>query len=271
MNEAPDVAPTEKPRWVGFYQGRSWALCGWQRIQGDLPLWLGMASFYLLIAALLNQIPFAGFLLVVMISPILLGSALLALEPGTAAPIAVTPTEQAKRPLRQLLRVFDDESYAYTIVLLSIVTLGLVVILRIAEYLLGVGSHYSLTNVIMHRILPSGWLMLSLLVAIVLNVGLAMGLFFAAHLTVLAKREPLMAVYESFYACMKHGRALAALGGMALLVGIVILIGFHIWSPLGYLLLFTLGTVALAVLVAASHCSFRDIYPSFGRCPPPPL
>lgn len=263
MNKVSEV--TEKPRWAGFEHARTWVLNGWEKVQADRALWLGMSGIFLVIAALLYQIPFAGFLVVVMIAPMLLGGALLALDQGALPANSDSPAELAKRPLRQLLAVFNNESHIYTIVVLAILTLGLVVMLRIAEYLLGVGAYYSLTNVIAHRILPPWWWGLTLPIAIALNIALVMGLFFAVHLTLLARREPMVAVHDSFLACWRHASPLAALALMALGVGVVLWLGFLAWAPLGYLLLFTGGVAALAVLVTASYCAYREIFTTTGR------
>lgn len=262
MAEIQNPDTPASARWLEAQRAWAWVLGAWEHARRDLPLWLGMSAIYLVAATLLSFIPFAGFLLIVMLSPMILGSALLALHDGAGEPESNEPVVHwLLRPGRQLLRIFAVEAHAFAIVLLGIVTLGLVVMLLIAEHFLHVGSFQSVVSVIVLRTIPPWWMFISLLIALVLNGALLMGMFYATHRTVLAGRDPMIAVHESFNACADHAAALASLAGIFLLVGLVIAVGFHLSMIAGYLLLFTLGLVALPMLVIASYHSYREIFP----------
>jgi hypothetical protein len=249
-------------------RGWHWVWAGWKQVRSDPPLWLGMSAIYLLLATLLGHIPFAGFLLLVMISPMLLAGALLALHEGRGGADAGGPlSEWVRRPAKQLLRA-ADESHAFAIVLLCIVTLGLVVTLRITEYFLGVSSVHSVIGAFTHRAGPPVWLLTALLVAAALNIGLLMGLFYAAHRTVLAAREPMLAVHDSFMACAGHAVSLTVLIGVFVGLGVCILGAFYASALFGYLLLYSLGLIALPVLVCASYHSYRAVFASPVPTPP---
>jgi hypothetical protein len=264
MTNPDSRAPLPPSARAHFERGLSWIHAGWQLVRADPPLWLGMSAIYLLLATLFGNIPFAGFLLVVMVSPMLLASVLLTLD--TASSDADGHSDRAtvwiKRPARQLLRVFGNESHVFAIVLLGIVTLGLVVMLRIAEYLLGVGSFAGIMSVIIHRLIPPWWLLISLLLAAILNIALIMGLMYVTHRTVLAGRDPLIGLRDSFTACVEHAGAMTALIGIFVALGLLLMSAFYLSAIVGYLLLYTLGLVALPVLVCASYRSYRDIFPA---------
>src|SRR5207249_4823744 len=123
--------------------GWRWSRSGFTELRRNPPLWLGMAILYLVPAAVVARIPFAGPLIVLLVSPMLLAGALLASENiEEAAPSnAQTPTEQwLVRPGRALLGAIIDDKRVYPTVLLGIVTLGLVVLMFIVEHLFGLGS-----------------------------------------------------------------------------------------------------------------------------------
>ena len=242
---------------AGFIQGMSWVTCGWQHVQRDVPLWLCMSALYLVGATLLGHIPFAGLLLIVLLSPMVLAGALLALHHGAEA---AANAGLALRAARQLGRAFANEAHAFAAVLLGILTLGLVVIVGILEHLVGVGSLNSLLAATLQQTLPLSSLLLGVVVAGSLTVLLLMALFFAVHRTILARRDPMVAIADSFGATRRHALALIAFVSAHAIAGVIIALGFRLSPIAGYLLLYTLGLVALPVFVAGSYCGYREAF-----------
>jgi hypothetical protein len=95
----------------------------------------------------------------------------------------------------------------------------------------------------------------------VLSLLLGMGLLFSVPLTVLANRQPLAAISVSFSACRENAVALLALTVPFFLVYLVILLAYAKSHWLGYLLLVSVGFLALPVFVAAVYCSYLTLYP----------
>lgn len=247
--------------------GWRWARAGFAELRQAPPFWLGMAIVYLLPAAIVSRIPFAGPLLVLLLSPMLLAGALLASMDEKREP-ASTQTEIERwlyQPGRALLSALTDEKRVYPTVLLGIVTVGFVVLMFIVEHLFGLGSIRSLFAATAHHAAPLWSIALGLLGAAILHVLLLMGLLYAAHRTVLDNRDPMTAITDSFAVCMRQPFAVLALAGPFALLYLIIIVAFGISGLLGYLLLFTAGLIALPAFVAATVCSYRELYPAAGR------
>lgn len=245
-----------------FSTGLRWARTGWEEARRDLPLWLGMSALYLLPAALLLRLPFAGPLLIVLLSPMLLAGALLTAERHKNA-AAGTPVEQwLKHPFARLTAALTDTAHVYPAVLMGIVTLGLVVVVFIVEHLVGLTSLSALRSAATLGAVPALSILVGVLVAALLQVLLLMALFYAVHRTTFAGRDPLNAMGDSFRACWRHPWAITGLTGVYALPYLVIVASFSISVFLGYVLLFTVGLVCLPALVLASYASYRHIFPS---------
>ncbi|MBI3899450.1 MAG: hypothetical protein HY308_14325 [Gammaproteobacteria bacterium] len=260
MAQPKDAGPNTRTSWADVARGWNWARGGWAYLQGDLPLWLCMAAIYIAVVMLLQFIPFAGFLLVILLTVIALAGTLLALHHGVGA-IPTAPVERwAKWPTQQLLRGISSESYVYPVALLSIVTLGLFVLVFIIEHLFNVTSLGGLLSSTARRTFSLWSILIGVAIALIINLALTMALFFSVHRTVLAGRDPIMAVHESFNACIRHAIALLGLIGVFVAPWLVIVAGFFLSPIVGLALLFTLGSVVLPTFVAASYCSYSEIF-----------
>lgn len=257
---------TATPARAAIARGGCWIHCGWQLLAGRPATWIGMSVLYLLAAVALKAIPFVGHLVLVLLSPMWLAGALLAFKDAAPAPV-LNPTgrgafDYLRLPLRQLLGAFTSESRVYAAVLTGIVFLGLVISVAICQYFIGAGSLSSGWSAARHGTAPPALLFVRLVAAGLLDIVLLMGLLYAVHRTVYARRDPLAAVADSFRACMRNPLALAVYAGAFALPYFVILGAFQMRSWLGYALLFTLGTVLLPLFVLTSYCSYRDIFPA---------
>jgi hypothetical protein len=249
---------------VQLANGWRWTLGGFAELRRDPPLWLGMAVLYLLPAVVVSRIPFAGPLVVLLLSPMLLAGALLACENPELAPMKEqTDIERwLRRPARALFSAIIDEKHVYPTVLLGIVTVGLVVLMFILEHLFGLGSVRNLLAATARHTAPLWSIAVGLLGAAILHVLLLMGLLYAAHRSMLHGRDPMTAIADSFAACMRQPFALLALAGPFALLYVLIIAAFGISALFGYLLLFTAGLIALPAFVAATVCSYRDVFPA---------
>ncbi|MFL6624778.1 MAG: hypothetical protein ACJ8J7_12440 [Sulfurifustaceae bacterium] len=241
-----------------------WVRQGWNGARRDLPFWLGMAALYLAGAALLARLPFAGPLLVLMLSPMLLAGALLAAEAETRAVSGPETAYQrwVHQPGAALFAALTDADRVYSTVLLGIIVLGLIVTTFIIEYLFGFGSLHTLFSRSLYRATSIWAILPGIAGAAILQILLAMALVYAVHRTVLAGRDPFAGIAESFTACARHPVALATFGVIFLVPYIAVMIAFRFSTALGYVLLLAIGSIALPVSVIATLASYREIFPA---------
>jgi hypothetical protein len=259
-------------------QGRAWLNCGFTAVDRRPEHWLGMALVYLLIAFALKLIPFVGDLLLILISPLLLAGAFLsARNQADAAPdTAPSPGRAAWAardwgrlievalfaPARTLFQVLRREEYAFATVFLCILTLGTVMVVGIMEYLLTGGSIISgLASSSLSAPL-SALLIVRMLVLVALYILVAMALFYLVPLTLFEGMTPMAAMAESFAACRHNAGAHLWLLGTFLVPAVLILYVSALWHVAGYVLVFTLGLLALPVFVAGAWCSYTTLYRS---------
>jgi hypothetical protein len=264
-------------------QGRVWLACGFAAVERNTEHWVGMTLTYFAIAVGLKLIPFVGDLLLILITPLLLAGALVSaraqsevvptpetvsepLSPGRAAWQAhdwkrlVDVTLLA--PARALFQIFGREEYLFPAIFLCILTLGTVMVVGIMEYLLTGGSIISGLAASSLSAPLSTVLVLRMLVLVALYIVLAMALLYLVPLTLFDGLTPMAAMAESFTACRHNAGALLWFFGAFLVPCIVILYVFALWHIAGYVLVFTLGLLAMPVFVAGAWCSYRTLYRS---------
>lgn len=237
-----------------------WIRCGWQRLRQTPSLWFGMAGIYLALGVGLEQIPFAGHLLFVLLSPMLLAGALYSLTQTSEAPPGLTDVRHIRAAARQLTQAFATEARTYPAVMMGILVVGLVVVLAIAQHFIGAGSFAAEWAAARHGAVQTASAIVRVVASGALHALLGMALFYAVHRMVYGHREPLAAIADSFVAARQHVRALAVLALIFLIPYIVIAAAFSVARWLGYLALFTVGLAALPTLVLASYCSYRDAF-----------
>ncbi len=255
----------------GAGQGKDWIACGRRMVLKQKSLWYGMTAVYFILGFVLKLIPFMGDLLLILITPMLLagvvwGRAQEQYAEPVAMPRSTSPAMMyfqtwIAQPAQELMRIFIQEDKMFGAVLLGIVTLGLAMLVKIIGYLLVGGSMLSglaASQMGMAQITT----LLGMGLVAVLSLLLAMGLLFSVPLTVLANKQPLAAISESFSVCREKAMALLALTVPFFLVYLVILLAYAKSHWLGYLLLISVGFLALPVFVAAVYCSYQTLYPS---------
>lgn len=238
-----------------------------------------MTAVYFLLGFLLKLIPFMGDLLLILITPMLLAGVVWGRAQAhhagaprgdasrTPASIFMLFQAWVLQPAQELVRIFTDTDKVFGAVLLGIVTLGLVMLVKITGYLLIGGSMVSgLTAGQLNA--PQLSALAGMLVVAVLYMILTMALFYSVPLTIVAKREPLAAIAESFSTCRKHPAALLTLGLPFFIVYLILMAVFARYHWLGYLLVLSAGFVALPVFVASVYCSYQSLHPVPPSSPP---
>lgn len=242
----------------------AWIRSGWERLQREPARWLGMTIVFVAIALLLKIIPVLGNFMLVLIAPIMLASALMVARSNTVNPAPQNAKQWLRAltvdSLRELFQVFRREDYAFAIVIVCIVTFGLVAIVNIPELLITGGSVVSGLAGVSLAGPPRPGMIFGILVVTVLYSLLAMALLYMVPLTLFGNRQPVPAIVESFRTCLAHPKTLALFVAPFLAVNIVIMIAFSVSHLSGYLLLASLGILALPVFVIGLHFSYQTIF-----------
>jgi uncharacterized membrane protein len=270
VNQDPSAVNTVHNGMGGISQGLAWIAQGHHEVQKHKSLWLGMTAVYLMFGFLLKLIPFMGDLLLILITPMLLAGVVWGrvqtnqarVPPGANGTPSSMPTllqSWVIQPAQELVRIFTDEYKVFGAVLLGIVTLGLVMLVKIAGYLLIGGSMVSgLTAGLLNA--PQITTLLGMLVVAILYLILTMALFYSVPLTVLGNREPLAAISESFSTCRKNPAAVLTLCAPFFGVYLILMAVFARYHWLGNLLVISAGFFALPLFVAAAICSYHNLH-----------
>ena len=246
-----------------------WIVCGVGRVRHERERWLGAALVYLIAAVILHRVPFLGDLVLILLSPFLLGSLLQAAEQEAVPPPVALERDNWRaltrvyllQPLRGFGRLFRDEERLLPALMLSILVLGGIVLAQIVAYLLIGGSPVGGLNATSLAVAGRGGLLpLLLAIVLLLYLLLTMALFYSVPLTVLNGRTPPAALFESFRACARNALPLSLFTLVFFLPYAVIVGAFNLSRWLGYPILFLLGSATLALFLAAAHCSFQALY-----------
>ncbi len=246
-----------------------WIACGVERVKRERERWLGAALVYLLAATVLHRVPFLGDLVLILLSPFLLGGLLQAAEQEAVPPAVAFERDNWRaltkayllQPLRGFGRLFRDGERLLPALMLSILVLGGIVALQIVAYLLIGGSPVGGLNATSLAVAGRGGLLPVLVVIVLLlYLLLTMALFYSVPLTVLDGRPPPAALFESFRDCKRNALPLSLFTLVFFLPYAVIVGAFNLSRWLGYPVLLLLGTATLAVFLAAAHCSFQALY-----------
>jgi hypothetical protein len=242
----------------------AWVREGFERVRAEPVRWLGMSLVYITIALVLKRIPFLGNFVLVLLTPVMLASALLAARSTLRVPLPTDPKGWLRgftvEAARELFQVFRREDHGFAIIIICILTLGLVVLLNIPELLITGGSVVSgLTGATPITTLRPG-MAIGILIVIALYLLLAMALFYVIPLTLFGNRQPVPSVAESFRTCLDHRKALGLFVAPFFGVNLVTMIGFAISHALGYALLLVLGVAALPAFVIGIEASYRALF-----------
>lgn len=244
-------------------------------------LWLSMSIVYLTIALVLDAIPFIGWLILVLFTPLLMFGALtvahalagpgLPPEPSamTSEPRLTRVRGYFSRVARRLFQGFLDEDRMMPIMVISTLLLGGVVMIKILAQLLKVGGA-ALPAMLSGSIGPALWLtaLLGLLVVLSLEALLLMGFLYTVPLIAFKHEHPLPSIQRSFRAALNN------LGAFSIFVALFAVLGevgrllfLKLIFPYDYLAFLFIGMLALPIFISALHASYLDLFTSAAEAP----
>jgi hypothetical protein len=271
-------------RTVPAAAGARWLVSGWRMLRARPALWLSLAFVYLAFAMLLEQIPFIGWLILLLTTPVLLLGALPVAHSQADdnlpdADTALPPAARGLRNketwrawalyLRDLLRRsaahlfagFQSERRLLPVMVVSTLLLGGVIVLRILAALLKAGS--SLHAMMLGSVTPNVWLpdLVATLLILTLLVMLVMTVLYTVPLILFRGAHPLPAFESSFYAARRNLGAFLTFAGCFLLLAVLSRsLFFFLLFPLDYLVFLLIGLVALPVLVGGLYASYSELF-----------
>lgn len=238
----------------------------WAQFRRQPLPWLAMATVYVALAGALQIIPFIGYLVMVLLTPLMLAGALLTAHEWEtdmrADATTVVASEWRERLMQRLsdavaklFRVFTDSDRALAAMVVATFTLGAVVLLQIVAQLLRVGGA-ALPAMAAGSVSASVWLpaLLSLIFVWLLKLLLILLATLAVALVVFRRDAPLHAMETAARICASQAASLALLA-LALLVPIVLVA--YISVPVAYLV----ALVTLPLYVLALQFTFKTLHP----------
>ena len=264
---------------VSAIQGLMWIKQGGMLFWKQPALWLGMSFVYLVIALVLGAIPFIGWLILVLFTPVLMFGALsianalagpgLPPEPPLVIPTgskfnawALQVREYLLRAARRLFAGFAEEEKMMPIMVISTLLLGGVVMVKILAQLLKVGGA-ALPAMLSGSIGPTVWLtaLLGLLVVVSLEALLLMAFLYTVPLIAFHRDHPLPSIEKSFRAATNNLGAFFVFVGVFAFIGEVMhLLFLKLNFPYDYLTFLTVGLITLPVFIAGLHASYLDLF-----------
>jgi hypothetical protein len=258
--------------------GWGWVKQGILQFSKEPVLWLAMAFVYLSLATLLSQIPFVGWLILVLISPLcMLGALTLAQARtglGTAEEtVPSPPVTLAFRPwlnylrdlftraARHLFSGFREEDRLLPIMVISTLLLGGVVVIKILAELLKVGG--ALPAILAGSVGASVWItaLIGLVVVLCLESLILMTFLYTMPLILFQREHPLPSIELSFAGALNNLGAFAIFVGIFAFAGETVRILFlRLSFPLDYLAIFVAGLVALPVFISSLYASYQDLF-----------
>jgi len=263
---------------VPAINGWGWVKRGFAQFRHEPVQWLAMAFVYLALAILLGQIPFIGWLILVLFTPLCMLGALPVAQaltgPGLPANVIPAPPGREFRSwwhylrdllahaARRLFQGFSDEDKLLPIMVISTLLLGGVVVIKILAQLLKVGGA-ALPAMLAGSVGPSVWItaLIGLLVVISLETLLLMAFLYTVPLILFRREHPLPSIELSFAGALNNLGAFAIFIGVFAVAGEVVRVLFLLFFfPYDYLAVFLVGLVALPVFIAGLNASYQDLF-----------
>lgn len=246
-----------------FDIGLRWLRCGWRLLQRNPYILLGMALAALPILLILGAIPLFGNVLVALVVPIFLSSAVLVADELSKQKMALPAslrTAALMRAPKDLFRVFADEERLIPVLVLCLYVMAVALLATIAAHLLTGGAWAS----VWASLGIGGMLKVSVAWLLVLVVYFVIGasLVYAIPLAFLQDEPLVPALGRSFRASAKHMLALAVIFGLLLAPFAVGKIVLQFSPPAGYVTWLLGGVIALPLTITSCYCSYRTAFPT---------
>lgn len=264
---------------VPAINGWGWIKHGMALFRRKPVLWLAMAVVYLSMAILLSQIPFIGWLILVLLTPLcMLGALPVAqTQDGAEPPTHVVPAAPGMRAFRawgnylrdllthaarRLFNGFKEEDKLLPIMVISTLLLGGVVLVNILAQLLKVGGA-ALPALLAGSVGPSVWItaLIGLAVVLGLEVLLIMAFLYTVPLILFRREQPLPSIELSFTGALNNPGAFAVFVSVFAVIAETLRVLFLLLTfPYDYLAFFVVGLVALPVFIAGLNASYQDLF-----------
>lgn len=241
-------------------RGAAWLVQGAALLRAAPRPWLALAAVYLLLAIALEQIPFIGRLILILLSPLLLLGVLpYAARAGADHGPASLPALLAEA-LRRLFAGLRDREHLMPIAVLATLILGGLVAIQILAQLLKANPG-ALFGTVTSGVSSSVWMtaLIGVVVVLGLEVLLVMAMLYAVPLIAFRDAHPLPSIAASFAATRGNFGAFVLFGGAFLLAGLAARVLFHrLAFPFDYLAFLAIGLVALPLFVGGLYASYRE-------------
>jgi hypothetical protein len=256
--------------------GWGWVKSGVGLVRKQPALWLAMAFVYLALAIVLGQIPFIGWLILVLFTPLCMRGALPVAHAlaGPGLPANAVPAahefrswwhylrDLLARAARRLFSGFREDDGLTPVMVVSTLLLGGVVVIKILAQLLKVGGA-TLPAILAGSVGPSVWItaLIGLLVVISLEALLLMAFLYTVPLILFRHEHPLPSIELSFGGALNNLGAFAIFISVFAIAGEVMRVLFLLFVfPFDYLTFFIVGLVALPVFIAGLNASYQDLF-----------
>ena len=243
--------------------GLRWLRCGWRLLQRNPYIFLGMALVALPVLLVLGTIPLFGNVLVALVVPIFLSSAVLVADDLSKQKMALPAslrTAALMRAPKELFRVFGDEDRLIPVLVLCLYVMAVALLATIAAHLLTGGAWAS----VWASLGIGGMLKVSVAWLLILVIYFLIGasLIYAIPLAFLRDQPLVPALGRSFRASTKHMLALAVIFGLVLAPFVCGKIVLQFSAPAGYVTWLLGGAIALPLTITSSYCSYRTAFPT---------
>ncbi len=259
--------------------GWGWVKHGMLLFRQEPVPWLAMAFVYLAMAILLSQVPFIGWLILVLFTPLcMLGALPVAqAQDGPGLPANAVPAPPAARDLRALgnylrdlltraaRRLFSgctDEDKLLPVMVIGTLLLGGVVVINILAQLLKVGGA-ALPAMLAGSVGPSVWItaLIGLVVVLSLETLLLMAFLYTVPLILFRREHPLPSIELSFSGALNNLGAFAVFASVFAVIGEAMRVLFLLFFfPFDYLAFFLIGLVALPVFITSLNASYQELF-----------
>lgn len=232
-------------RRVDSSRGWEWIVEGWRLFMKAPGLWIVMLLIYVIIGILLSFIPLLGSLAYTLAMPALMGGMLYG---------AAVLSQGGQLEIPHLFRAFQDQDRLGPMLVLGVlllvayIVMALVVGGAMVGWMAGTGMTHMNEDIAVNMAMRVGPVVILLILLICLAI--AMGMFYAIPLVMLASKSPWQSIQESFSACLLNMLPLLVFGLIYLILTFVAAL------PMG------LGFLVLGpVTFGAIYASYKDIFP----------
>jgi hypothetical protein len=259
--------------------GWGWVMRGIALFRMEPILWLAMAFVYLVMAILLGQIPFVGWLILVLFTPLFMIGALPVAQAlaGAGLPASAVPAPPTGRDVRawthylrnlltratrRLFQGFSNEDKLLPIMVISTLLLGGVVVIVILKQLFKVGGA-AIPAMLSGSVGPAVWIpaLIGLVVVLSLTTLLLMAFLYTVPLILFRREHPLPSIEMSFSGALSNlGAFLIFISVFAITGEILRFLFLQFFFPFDYLAFFIVGLVALPVFIAGLNASYQDLF-----------